>query len=136
MSAAHSNSNLDDRNAADRSFVVPFRIDVAPDRDVVRVSPQGELDLTTVGSVREQVTELVAAGFSSVLMDLRGVTFVDSSALHLVVELDASSRSDGWRLAIVPGPPAVQRAFDIKGLVAQLPFLAAAELEIRRWRRF
>jgi anti-anti-sigma factor len=105
-----------------------FRVDVRPERDVVRVCPVGEVDLDTVGVVRAQLDELRVAGFTCVVLDLREVTFLDSSVLHLAMEAHAASAADGWAFAIIEGPANVQRAFEVVGLREQLPFVDPAEL--------
>jgi hypothetical protein len=53
----------------------------------------------------------------------REATFLDSSGLRLIVEVYMASAADGFELAIVPGPPDVQRAFDVTGLSSRLPFV-------------
>jgi anti-anti-sigma factor len=105
-----------------------FRVDVRPERDVVRVCPVGEIDLDTVGAVHAQLDELTAAGFKRVILDLRKVTFLDSSVMHLALEAQAASRADGWEFGIIEGPANVQRAFELAGLGDRLPFVGPAEL--------
>jgi anti-anti-sigma factor len=105
-----------------------FRVDVRPERDVVRVCPVGEVDLDTVGVVRAQLDELTAAGFTRVILDLRNVTFLDSSGLHLVIEAQTAAASDGWEFGMIEGPANVQRVFEIAGLSERLPFVDPAEL--------
>jgi anti-sigma B factor antagonist len=100
-----------------------FRVDVEPEREVVRVCPVGEVDLGTVGQVRAQLEELKSSGFSRLVLDLRRTTFLDSSGLRLAVEVNAASASDGFAFAIVAGPPEVQRAFELSGLASRLPFV-------------
>ena len=100
-----------------------FRVDVVPERDVVRVCPIGELDLATVGDVRARLDELQRSGFSRIVLDFRGTTFIDSSGLRLVVDLHSASTVDGLVFGIIAGPPAVQRAFDVAGLTERLPFV-------------
>jgi anti-sigma B factor antagonist len=114
MSATHENTRT-----------IPsllFHVDVEPDRDAVRVRPTGELDLATAGQVRERIAELVASGFQRLVIDLRPTTFIDSTGLRLLLETDAAAKDGGWELAVVDGPPAVRRAFDITGLRPLLPF--------------
>jgi anti-anti-sigma factor len=65
----------------------------------------------------------MASGAGRVILDLRETTFLDSSALHLAVETHERAACDGIGFAIVPAPPIVQRAFDIAGLSARLPFV-------------
>jgi len=57
----------------------PFRIDVEPARDSVRVAPVGELDLATVDKLRAEIERLRESGFARIVLDLRGVRFLDST---------------------------------------------------------
>jgi stage II sporulation protein AA (anti-sigma F factor antagonist) len=99
-----------------------FRVEVEPERDAVRVCPIGEVDLGSVDEVRTQLEELRATGFSRLILDLRRTTFLDSSGLRMAVEVNAAAASDGFEFAIIPGPPPVQRVFELTGLSSQLPF--------------
>jgi anti-sigma B factor antagonist len=105
-----------------------FRVDVHPERDVVRVCPRGEIDLDTVGAVRTQLDELTNAGFRRVVLDLRDATFLDSTGLRLAMDAQAASAADGWEFGIIAGPCNVQRAFEIAGLSERLPFVDPAAL--------
>ena len=105
-----------------------FQLETVPDRDVVRVSPIGEIDLSTVGEIRDELRELRRVGFTRLVLDLRGTTFLDSTGLHLILEECEAARSAGAQFAIVAGPPEVQRIFGLTGLDAQLPFSDMAEL--------
>jgi anti-anti-sigma factor len=60
------------------------------------------------------------------VLDLSQLTFIDSSGIHVVEQLHKRSTHQMVRLVIVPGPRAVRRPFEILGLAAALPFLAAA----------
>jgi len=101
---------------------------VKPEGDVVRVCPFGEVDIDTVGRVREQLENVTGTGAKHVVLDLRGVTFLDSTALHLVLEADAASRAQRWEFELIGGPAHVQRVFDLTGARARLPFLTASEI--------
>jgi len=101
---------------------------VQTERDVVRICPFGEVDIDTVGQIREQIETLTSAGIKRLVLDLRGVTFLDSMGLCLVLEADAASRADGWTFGVVGGPADVQRVFDLTGSRARLPFLTASQL--------
>ena len=106
----------------------PFRVVVRTERDVVRVCPFGEVDIDTVDRVREQLENATAMGARHVVLDLRGVSFLDSTGLHLVLDADAASRAQAWEFGLIGAPPDVQRVFDLTGSRARLPFLTAAEL--------
>jgi anti-sigma B factor antagonist len=98
---------------------------VQPDRARVIVKPVGELDLLTVPQVDRQLRELVETGFERVVVDLRGLTFIDSTGIKLFVEWHARSRGDGFAMELIAGPPNVQRPFEITGLLDRLPFAPA-----------
>jgi anti-anti-sigma factor len=110
----------------DPAELEPFRCDVDPDRDAVFVRPVGELDLATVPVVDAQLAELVAAGFTRFVLDLRGVRFLDSSGLRLLLAWGASSRPDGVDLTVIPGPAPVQRIFELAGVTDFLRFTTTA----------
>jgi anti-sigma B factor antagonist len=105
-----------------------FRILAQMDRDVVRICPLGDVDIETVGPIRERIKELAAAGEKRVVLDLRGATFLDSAGLHLVLDADSAARAEGWEFGLIGGPARVQRVFDLTGSRARLPFLTASEL--------
>ena len=77
-----------------------------PDRDQVRVVAAGELDLSTAGELRAQIAELLDVGWRDVIADLRELTFMDTSGVHLLLDADARARAEGVRLVVViePGP--------------------------------
>jgi anti-sigma B factor antagonist len=99
-----------------------FRVDIAPDRDVVHVAPVGELDMSTAGELATEMQDLRRSGFARLVLDLRGATFIDSTGLHVILDEYDAAKADGGDLTIVPGPPAVQRIFDVTGLGSRLPF--------------
>jgi anti-anti-sigma factor len=103
----------------------PFCIEVHPDREVARVVPAGELDLATVGQVDARLRTLHASGFRRLVLDLRRLTFLDSTGLHLAMSWDTRARQDGIAFTLIAGPREVQRTFDIAGLTDALPFADA-----------
>jgi anti-sigma B factor antagonist len=96
--------------------------EVVVDRRAGRLSvrPVGELDIATVGRLRGAFAERLDA--EDLVVDLRGLSFLDTSGLQLMVELHRRSQDDGWRLTLVRGDRAVQRVFEIAGLEGFLPF--------------
>ncbi len=101
---------------------IDFSIDVGPRRDTVKIIPAGELDIATVGQLQSELGELIEAGFERVVIDLRCVEFIDSTALHALFTAHERAQDEDWQLAIVPGRYAVHRIFEIAGAVEQLPF--------------
>jgi anti-sigma B factor antagonist len=88
----------------DQSDLEPFRCEVEPDRATVRVRPVGELDLETVPVVDAELAELWSVGFTRLVVDLRSVTFLDSTGLRMLLAWQARSAADGMVFGVVPGP--------------------------------
>ena len=101
----------------------PFRIDVEPARDSVRVAPVGELDLATVDKLRAEVERLRESGFARLVLDLRGVRFLDSTGLRLVLELDQAAKADSQELLLIRGSAVVQRIFEVTQVSERLQFI-------------
>lgn len=96
--------------------IEPFTCNVTPERDHVIVAPRGDLDMATVGAVERELRRLRDTGFDRIVLDLRGLTFMDSTGLRLVIRWDTAAREDGFRFAIVPGADVVQRVFSLTGM--------------------
>jgi anti-sigma B factor antagonist len=94
----------------------PFRCEVMPDGDRAKVTPFGEIDLATAGEVEAQLAPLWNDGLREVVLDLSQVTFIDSSGLRVVVEAGQAAARHRVAFTVLPGPPAVQRAFEFTGL--------------------
>ncbi len=98
-----------------------FRCELAREGELERITLAGELDLATTAEVEPL---LRGDGVEQRLLDLRELTFMDSSGLRLILKAHAAARREGWSLQIVPGPPAVQRVFEICGVANELGFVA------------
>jgi anti-sigma B factor antagonist len=86
---------------------------------LVRVALRGELDLSTVGKLEDELRR-VEGRAPLVVLDLSGLSFLDSTGLRCVVGADERAREGGRRLVVVKGPDAVQRVFSITRLDERL----------------
>ena len=92
-------------------------------RDTVLVRVHGELDLETIDEAQEILAE-ASAGRSGVTLDLRGLHFIDSSGLNLMIQLAALARADGFGFSVIPSESAaVQRLFAATGAERYLAFV-------------
>ncbi len=98
-------------------------VPVVAHRDLVRVAPEGELDMATCEPVAAMLDELWESGWTEVVLDLRRVTFADSATLHLLVQNQRRAERDGTRFWLIDGPDAVQRILTISGLRQVLDFM-------------
>ncbi len=85
-------------------------------------TPVGELDLVTVVQLESELRDLRKAGFRRFVLDLRELTFIDSTGLHLALTWDAYARSDGIDFELIEGSRSIQRIFEITGVKEQLSF--------------
>lgn len=84
------------------------------------VRPAGDLDLDTVHRVESALGALREEGSGNLVLDLRALTFMDSTGLRLVIRWHTAASEEGFRFAIVPGPEVVQRVFRLTGMDAHL----------------
>jgi anti-sigma B factor antagonist len=99
-----------------------FTCQVSRDEGQAVVSPRGELDMATVGAVEQELKQLRETGIARIVLDLGGLTFMDSSGLHLVVRWTSAASRDGFEFELEPGPPVVQRIFELAALKDTLPW--------------
>lgn len=84
------------------------------DRDGHTVALRGEIDLSTAGAVTSALTAaLTDAGEATLVVDLRGLTFMDSSGLHALCSLREQAMHRGSRLVLVRGPRPIHRVFEL-----------------------
>jgi anti-sigma B factor antagonist len=82
----------------------------------------GELDLATADAVQAELERIEARDATSIVLDLKGLTFMDSTGVRLLVSAHARSRADTGRLSLLRGPAAVQRVMELSGVDVLLPF--------------
>jgi anti-anti-sigma factor len=77
---------------------------------------RGELDLSTVGKVQEEIRQAADREPRVLVLDLSQLTFLDSTGLRCLVKADERANEEGWRLVVVKGPEPVHRVFSITRL--------------------
>ena len=83
------------------------------------VELSGELDLATVPEA-ESALRTAAAAKRRVVLDLRGLAFMDSTGLRLTLEMDALARQDGFHFVVVRGTELIHRIFQMSGVEEHL----------------
>jgi anti-anti-sigma factor len=87
-----------------------FTSDHQDDATVLSVS--GEIDMASAEALRQRVDDLDIA-HGTLVMDLAGVGFVDSSGLGALLGIKKQLETDGVRLLLARVSPAVARLFEI-----------------------
>jgi anti-sigma B factor antagonist len=106
--------------------LVGLRIVVNQRGTTVSIELEGECDLAAREAMHDTINAVLARDPGCVVLDLSRLSFIDSSGIHLVVELAQRSKPRRIHLVIFPGPRAVQRPFELCGLGQRLPFIGAA----------
>ena len=91
-------------------------------RRTALVALRGELDLVTVSKVAEVIDKLEpqANGVCHLVLDLRGLTFIDVPALHELIKQNEYARENRHNLAVVRGTPQIQRVLQLTGVEGML----------------
>jgi anti-sigma B factor antagonist len=88
---------------------------------VVRIALSGDLDVSTAPAVEERLIELEdGQSPPRVILDLRGLRFIDSTGLSLLINADLRGRRAGRRVTIVSGTGAPRRILETTGLQGRL----------------
>ena len=85
----------------------------------------GELDIASVSTLHGAVSRMLgrASPGDAIVLDLGGLVFIDSTGLAEIILTSQLCERDEHDFALVPGPRAVQRMFELTGLIDVLPFL-------------
>jgi anti-sigma B factor antagonist len=103
--------------------VTILEAETVEEQGLVRLLLRGELDLSTANKAEEELRRAESTEPALLVLDLSGLTFLDSTGLRLIVTADRRARDEGRRLAVVKGPETVQRVFTITRLDERLEML-------------
>ena len=93
-----------------------FRIEEREGEGVPVIAVGGEIDVATAPQLRECLHRVIAQGSSTVVIDLLAVTFLDSTALGVLVGALKRCRELGGELHVVVADPRIMKIFEITGL--------------------
>ncbi len=86
------------------------------DGDVLVVATSGELDLATAPDLRTLLLAAIDGGQTSVVLDLRATTFLDSTALGVIIAAMKALDARGGRLVLVNDRRSITKILAITGL--------------------
>jgi anti-sigma B factor antagonist len=103
--------------------IVEFRAGVSIDGDSAVIAFEGELDFGVQPQARVAIER--AGDVRVLVVDLRDLTFMDTSGVHLLIQTRDRCRASGRMLLVVPGPARVHRALAALGLEREFTFVDA-----------
>ena len=97
-------------------------VEVRRNRRTALVALRGELDLVTVSKVAEVLTNLEPGreGLRHIVLDLRGLTFMDLPGLRELIRQNEFARTNHHNLAVVRGTRAIDRVLRLTDVEQQL----------------
>ena len=84
--------------------------------ELALVSVSGEVDLYTAERVKARIDEAGAVGADTVVVDLSEVSFMDSTALGVLVQETKRLEGRGHSLVLVTNDPRTRRVVEVTGL--------------------
>ena len=84
--------------------------------DVPIVAVSGEVDVYSAPALKDNITEILQSGVTTLIVDLSGVAFLDSTGLGALVEARAATSDAGGSLPLVCSQERILKLFTITGL--------------------
>ncbi|MDE3070461.1 MAG: STAS domain-containing protein [Acidobacteriota bacterium] len=97
------------------------------------IAVKGELDLATAPRLKWPLVDAIDTGHRHIVVDLSGASFMDSTALGVLISARRSMRPDAG-MAIVCVDPEVLKIFEISGLDVAFRIFATREEALRHLR--
>jgi anti-anti-sigma factor len=95
----------------------PLTFDVGDDGGDTVFTLSGELDPHTAPALRTEIDRTLASGRTRLVLDLAGLTFIDSSGLRVIISAHKDAAERGGRLLLRSPSPTTRRLLDITGLL-------------------
>jgi anti-sigma B factor antagonist len=104
-----------------------LRIATRRTSDRVVLELDGELDMVNAPLLRDALAGADVAASAMVVLDLRGLTFMDSTGLKAIFAARNESRRRGQKFAVTPGSRQVERLLSVTRLGEHLRTIATPD---------
>ena len=104
-----------------------FRLEVRSAGRATVIGVSGELDLASIPALQEELDRVAASDSEMLIIDLRGLDFMDSTGLSVLVRAHQRAEEQGRQLAMVKGPQQVQRLLSLTGVADRLTLVDSPE---------
>lgn len=94
----------------------PLRVSTERHDDRIVLSLAGELDIATASRIEEALRAAEEAAPALLVLDLRQLSFMDSTGLRTILGADARAREAGRRVVVVQGDENIRRVFEVTRL--------------------
>jgi anti-anti-sigma factor len=101
--------------------VAPLTVETRQHDETAVIALAGELDMAGASALERELGALTAG---TIIVDLRGLEFMDSSGLRAIVTSAQRAQDAGRRFVLIPGAAQVMRVFDITRMRERLEFVS------------
>lgn len=98
-----------------------FGIEVIPAEGRVILAVTGELDLASAPRLRATLAEVRESDFGHIVLDLRELTFMDSTGLQLLFDEHRTAVSNNHTFSVVHADGPIRRVIELSGLAETFP---------------
>jgi anti-anti-sigma factor len=104
-----------------------FLVDTHSTPRATTLTLSGDLDLLSSPALERALAPALDSDAELIVVDLRGLEFMDSTGLHVLIQAHQRARDAGRRLALVRARERVHRLFDLTGLSDGLTIVDSPE---------
>lgn len=90
------------------------------------IALDGDLEMANVSAIESELTQVEATDCRQIVLDLRGLSFLDSTGIHLLMQAHARAEETGRSVALLVDEGPVRRVLDACGALSILPTQAVA----------
>jgi anti-sigma B factor antagonist len=109
-----------------------FGVEVHDEDGLLRVAVRGEVDMATAPQLRESLYDAVDRSAGPVIVDLLAVTFIDSTALGVLIGALERSKARDAELRVVLNEARLVKIFEITGLTELFPLFPSIAEAVAR----
>jgi anti-sigma B factor antagonist len=104
-----------------------FRAEATAIGPATMISWHGELDLLAAPTIHAGIERVLGARPPVLAIDLRGLTFMNSTGLHTVIETQRRCHQQGIRFLLIRGGEVIDRLLRLCGLDRHFEFVASPD---------
>jgi anti-anti-sigma factor len=97
-----------------------FRVETRDEARGTVLTVTGELDLASAPALEDELEKAMHSSAGAVVVDLRGLDFIDSTGLSVLVKAHQRAQETNCRFGLVRGGAQVQRLLALTGLEERL----------------
>jgi anti-sigma B factor antagonist len=100
-----------------------FSVALGDEGTTLTLTAVGEIDIASSPVLRHAAADALERPCDVLVIDLDQVTFIDSTGIHALIDIQGRCRREGVVLRVLPAADGVHAVFELCGLADRLPFM-------------